>query len=66
MERGLPIKNLYAEVHLTEDLISNTIAALDYYMHNLDTAFKPELVEIRRKLHTALTIAKLNQIDEEE
>jgi hypothetical protein len=60
------MKKLYAEVHLTEDQISNTITALDYYMFRLDDAFKPELIEIRRKLHTALTIAKLNQIDEED
>jgi hypothetical protein len=60
------VKNLYAHVHLSESQTHNIITALDYYMHNLDDAFKPELIEIRRKLHTALTIAKLNQIDEED
>jgi hypothetical protein len=57
---------LIGYVGLSESQTHNIITALDYYMHNLDDAFKPELIEIRRKLHTALTIAKVNQIDEEE
>jgi hypothetical protein len=60
------MKNLYAHVHLSESEVNNIVTALDYYMFRLDDAFKPELIEIRRKLHTALTIAKLNQIDEED
>lgn len=60
------MKNLYAHVHLSEEEVYNTISALDYYIHNLDSAFKSEFIEIRRKLHTALTIAKLDQIDKEE
>lgn len=60
------MKNLYAHVHLSESEVNNIVTALDYYMFRLDDAFKPELIEIRRKLHTALTIAKLDQIDKEE
>lgn len=60
------MKNLYAHVHLSETQIYQIMTALDYYMFRLDDDFRTELIEIRRKLNTALTIAKLNQIDEED
>ena len=62
----MPMKNLYAHVHLSESEVNQIISALDAYSYGFDQPFKKDFIEIRRKLHTALTIAKLNQIDEDE
>jgi hypothetical protein len=55
---------LKVRVNLSEDEINNIITALDYYTQNIDD--DTDWVNIKRNLHTALTLARIDEIDNEE
>jgi hypothetical protein len=49
-------------VELSESEISILLSALEMYGGGI---YEPEITELQRKIHTALTVAKLDYIDKE-
>lgn len=54
------IRNVHIE--FTESEINNLLSALEMYAGGI---YEPELTELQRKIHTALTLAKIEHIDKE-
>jgi hypothetical protein len=57
---------MYIHVALTESQINSIISALDLANYKLDVGYGDADLELRRKLHTALTLEKIKRIDEED
>ena len=59
-------KPLYAQVKLEESEILSICQALDTVNYGIDVGYGDKDLATRRKLHTALTLARLYRIDRED
>jgi hypothetical protein len=62
--KDAPAAGLQVHIQFTESEVDTIIMALDVYSEDLAPEYQAEYIELRRRLHTALTLAKIKEIDE--